>query len=154
MIIEIIVLLFFVGSIAGFVFFIKHYFKASSARKENKKILLAIEKAEDENASDDKFYRTIWDVLGDVRWDKVITFFIILGMSLGAFVLINPALKQVSTGNIGVNNTMNQTAGQTTLFSFMSNAPWWIYIILIGITIYIFLKIAGASSYHGGPFLL
>ena len=38
MIIEIIVLLFFVGSIAGFVFFIKHYFKASSARKENKKI--------------------------------------------------------------------------------------------------------------------
>ena len=77
MIIEIIILLFFVGSIAGFVFFIKHYFKASNARKVNKKILLAIEKAEDENASDDKFYRTIWDVLGDVRWDKVITFFII-----------------------------------------------------------------------------
>ena len=147
MIIEIIILLFFVGSIAGFVFFIKHYFKASNARKVNKKILLAIEKAEDENASDDKFYRTIWDVLVDVRWDKIITFFIILGMSLGAYVLINPAIKQLPTGSVGMNNTINQIAVQSTLFSFMSNAPWWIYVILIGITIYIFIKIIGGG--HG-----
>ena len=148
MIIEIILLLFFVGSITGFVFFIKHYFKASKARKQNKQILLAIEKAEDENASNDNFYRTIWDILRDVRWDKVITFFIILGMSLGAYMQLNPAIKQASTGNIGVNNTINQTAGQssTSFLSFMAHTPWWIYVILIAIMIYIFMKTMGMTG--------
>jgi hypothetical protein len=138
MIIEIIVLLGFLGSITGFIFFVKHYFKTWKAKSDNKKILMAIECAEDENACYDKFYENLLDKIDG----RAIMMF--LGVSLIAIMLFwvfaSPN-KEVSTGNQGIkedspqtpilinnsdNSTMMTMNDITKTLSFNGAIPWWL----------------------------
>lgn len=124
MIIEIIVLLGFLGSIVGFIFFIKHYFKTSKARSHNKKMLLAIESAEDEYASSDKFYHNaLVDFLSDVNWGKVVMFTFVIGIAVIIFFTFAAPNTDTSNGNHS-----NKTS-------------WWIIIILLGALIVTISKV-------------
>jgi hypothetical protein len=119
MIIEIIILLALLGSLAGFIYFVKHYFKTRRARNDNKRILLAIESSEDDNARIDKFYNNITgnsrlkNFYNDINWGKVITFIIVLTTTIiviyNTFSSIENQATSLITPSPSINDSSNMT---------------------------------------------
>lgn len=172
MITEIIVILCFLGSLAGFIFFVKHYFKASKARKNNKKILLAIESAEDSNVCDERFYHNImFDFLKDVDWGKVIIFTFFLGIFVLLFWNIVPNGKETSTGNEGgsviiqaqggggapstISNSINDSSNNTSIIDYVPDflkdskggLSFWFFILIGGLVFWTMSRIIRNHSY-------
>jgi len=154
MIIEIIVLLGFLGSLTGFIFFIKHYFKTWKEKSDNKRMLLAIESAEDDSACYDNFYRNILDKVDFGR--IALYFFIVAIVVIGFFFLSapnNPSLTS-STGNKGVQeqvntppvlNDSNSNSSIMDVFpSFLKDSdgkiPFWFFAVMGGIMTWIVIR--------------
>jgi hypothetical protein len=148
MIIEIIVLLGFLGSLVGFIFFVKHYFKTWKEKSDNKKMLLTIETAEDEDACYDKFYRNILD---NVDIPRIIMFFFIVGIIAFIFWVFaapnNPSLTS-STGNEGVQEEVNTSALNDSIMnvfpSFLKDTdgkiPFWVFAVIGGIMFWVVIR--------------
>jgi hypothetical protein len=160
MIIEIIVLLGFLGSLIGFIFFVKHYFKTSKARSNNKKMLLAIESSNDEYASNDKFYKNILnsDFINDINWGKVIMFTFFIGIAVFIYWNFSASNTDTSSGNGGVekpivsivNNSNNQTIANIVpgfLKDSNGQLSFWFFLITGGLMMWIILKVVRRSSY-------
>lgn len=161
MIIEIIVLLGFLGSLVGFIFFAKHYFKTSKKRSNDKKILLAIESSDDEYASNDKFYETILDKI-DV--EKVVKFVLIATIVFIFIFMFLRGINTTSNGNDGVekpaiaatptpilNDTNNTFASYVPGFLKDSTGQlsFWFFVITGGLMMWIIIKVIGRNSYYG-----
>lgn len=138
MIVELLVMLGFLGSLTGFIFFVKYYFKTWKAKSDDKKILLAIESSEDENAKYDKFYENILDKI-DTR--AIFTFIFISLIAVMLFWVFASPNKEISNGNQGVkedvpstpilinssdNSTMTTMEDITDALSFNGAIPWWL----------------------------
>lgn len=163
MIIEIIVLLGFLSSIVGFIFFVKHYFNISKERKNNKKMLLAIESAEDSNVCNERFYHNVmFDFLRDVDWGKVIIFTFFLGLFIILFWNFIPNGKETSTGNQApivvpapTPNLNDSSNMNMSIISFVpdflkdskGNLSFWFFIIAGGLMFWIMSRIIRRHSY-------
>jgi Ca2+/Na+ antiporter len=160
MIIEIIVLLGFLCSIVGFIFFTKHYFKTWKKKNDNKRILLAIETAEDDNAFNDKFYSNVFD---KIDFGNVAVFFLITGIIIVGFIFFsapnNPSSTS-STGNQGVEeksiapiiNESNNMSIDGFFPSFLKSSdgkvPFWIFLVIGGIMFWIVTRQFHRHSFY------
>jgi hypothetical protein len=151
MIIEIIVLLGFLGSIIGFIFFVKHYFKSWKAKSDNKRMLMKIESAEDENVCYDKFYQNILD---NVDFIKIGIFFFVVAAVVAGFIFLsapnNPSLTS-STGNEGVQEQVNNSQLNDSNSSIMDvfpsflkdsdgKIPFWVFAVIGGIMFWVVIR--------------
>lgn len=158
MITEIIVLLGFLGSLTGFIFFIKHYLKTWREKNNNKKMLLAIESAEDEYASSDKFYNNVFD---HIDFSRIFIFFLVAGLVAVAFMVFASPNKDTSIGNQGVSTTSNvstspaiiptasslnitdlnqSSPNMIDMLTKTTGVPFWVFIVLGGIIMWLVIR--------------
>ena len=107
MIIEIIILLALLGSLTGFIYFVKHYFKTRKSRNNKKRMITNELSNYNISSNSTDFYRNI---LMNINWGKVIKFTFIIGLTTIIAYNIFPFIENKATSPApSINDSSNMS---------------------------------------------